>query len=214
MSRGRGEALECGSRTPKLSLPSSYGSAFCLLLILVLAACRPQQKMADQPKYDPLEASTFFSDGFASRPRVPGTIPYQGWKSDSVLHTGKSAGVLVDQIPLDISDDFMKRGEERFSIYCSMCHGRGGYGDGMIVQRGYRRPTSFHTADLRTKKDGHIFDVITNGYGAMPKYGPMIPVQDRWAIVAHVRALQFSQNAVLGDLTSAEQSRFSGGGKK
>jgi len=170
--------------------------------------------MADQPKYDPLEASSFFPDGMAARPRVEGTIPYQGWKRDTVLYTGKQAGQPIDGFPMPVTDVFLARGGDRFNIYCSMCHGLAGYGDGMIVQRGYRRPPSFHTDLLRSQKNGYLFDVITNGFGAMPAYGTMIPAEDRWAIVAYVKALQLSQNATLAEVPPAEQAQLTSGGQK
>lgn len=172
-------------------------------LFVALSSVACDQQMANQPSYEPLEASKFFADGQSSRPLVEGTIPRGGLREDLHLYTGKMNGTLVNSLPMQLDDKVMKRGQERFNIYCSMCHGKSGYGDGMVVRRGYKRPTSFHTDRLRTERLGHFFDVITNGYGSMPAYGSMIPAEDRWAIVAYVRALQMSQNSGGTAATSA-----------
>jgi len=177
----------------------------------MLVACRPPQKMADQPKYDPYMASNFFPDGMSARPTVPGTVARGHLHEDSFLNTGKVNGAVVEGYPFPVTEEVVTRGRERFDIYCSECHGRVGRGDGMIVRRGYRRPPSFHTRLLRSQPSGHFFDVMTNGFGAMPQYGTMIPVNDRWAITAYIRALQLSQNATLADVPQAEQSKLSGG---
>lgn len=100
----------------------------------------------------------------------------------------------IDEFPFAVTLEDLNRGEERFGIYCAMCHGATGYGDGMIVRRGFRRPPSFHDDRLRGETVGHFFDVITNGWGAMPDYAQLIPVEDRWKIIAYIRALQLSQN--------------------
>jgi mono/diheme cytochrome c family protein len=169
---------------------------------LVLLGCR--QKMANQPRYDPLEASDFFSDGMASRPRVPGTVARGELVVNEFFMTGKSGGQLVDGFPIPVTAAVVDRGNDRFDVYCSPCHGKLGDGAGMIPSRGYRRPPSFHTAALREKPTGHYFDVMTNGFGAMPKYGPIIPPQDRWAIIAYLRALQLSQNATVADVPAGK----------
>jgi mono/diheme cytochrome c family protein len=170
-------------------------SAFCLL---PFAACR--QKMANQPRYDPLETSDFFADGMSARPRVAETVARGELSTDPFFDTGKINGTVADGFPVPVSRELVDRGHQRFDIYCSECHGRLGDGNGMIPARGYRRPPSFHTQTLRTATTGHLFDVMTNGFGAMPPYGSMIPPQDRWAIVAYIRALQISQNATVGDV--------------
>jgi mono/diheme cytochrome c family protein len=151
--------------------------------------------MYDQPRYEPLEKSDFFNDGRASRPLVAGTVQYQGPPADDALHTGKSNGQLTTEFPLTVTPALLERGQERFNIYCSVCHGRTGAGDGMIVQRGYRQPPTFHSDRLRGVPVGHFFDVMTNGFGAMPSYSLQVPVEDRWAIAAYIRALQLSQHA-------------------
>ena len=170
-----------------------------LALALVLTgACR--QKMANQARYDPLEASDFFADGMASRPRLANTVARGELSNDPYYETGLVNGQPGDGFPFPVTEAVMNRGQERFDIYCSECHGRLGDGNGMIPSRGYRRPPSFHTLTLRTAKSGHFFDVMTNGFGAMPPYKTMIPAQDRWAIVAYIRALQFAQNATMNDV--------------
>lgn len=146
--------------------------------------------MRFQPRVDPLEASLFFEDGQSARPPVDGTVP----RAEEPRPSTRRADLL--------------RGRERYGIYCLPCHGVAGYGDGMIVQRGFRTPPSFHDDRLRRAPDRHLFDVITLGFGAMPPYAPQIPVQDRWRIVGYVRALQRSQNARLKDVAPEERERL------
>ncbi|MDQ3281990.1 MAG: cytochrome c [Acidobacteriota bacterium] len=177
-----------------------------LLALLTSGACR--QKMANQPRYDPLEPSDFFTDGMSARPRVAGTVARGEISNDPFFDTGKVNGAVADGFPFPVTMDVINRGHERFDIYCSECHSRVGDGNGMIPSRGYRRPPSFHTATLRTAPTGHFFDVMTNGFGAMPPYGTMIPPRDRWAIVAYIRALQLSQNATVNDVPSADRARL------
>jgi len=180
------------------------------LVVALIAGCR--QKMANQPRYDPLEASDFFSDGMASRPRVLGTVARGELVVNEFFVTGKSGGQLADGFPIPVTAAVVERGNDRFDVYCSPCHGKLGDGMGMIPSRGYRRPPSFHTAAMREKPTGHYFDVMTNGFGAMPKYGPIIPPQDRWAIVAYLRALQLSQNATVADVPGDQRGALSGAG--
>ncbi len=177
-----------------------------LFAILALGACR--QKMANQARYDPLEASDFFADGMASRPRVPGTVARGEISDNPFFDTGKINGQDADGYPMLVTLEVINRGHERFNIYCAQCHGRAGDGNGMIPSRGYRRPPSFHTQTLRTAVSGHFFDVMTNGFGAMPPYGKMIPPQDRWAIVAYIRALQLSQNATVADVPANKRAEL------
>ncbi|HVT03539.1 MAG TPA: cytochrome c [Thermoanaerobaculia bacterium] len=178
---------------------------------ILLAGCRPPQKMGDQPKYDPYMASDFFPDGQSARPAIAGTVARGYLHEDSFLNTGKVNGAVAEGYPFPVTEEVVTRGRQRFDIYCSECHGRVGRGDGMIVRRGYRRPPSFHTKLLRSQPSGHFFDVMTNGFGAMPQYGTMIPVNDRWAITAYVRALQMSQNAVLDDVPPSQRGGLQGG---
>ena len=167
---------------------------FCVALM----AC--QQRMADQPRYKPLAKSEFFGDDRSARPLVEGTVARGELKTDEHFYTGKVNGKLVDTFPFSITEKVLRRGEERFNIYCSPCHDRIGTGQGMIVKRGYQPPPSYHSERLRTAPVGYFFDVITRGFGRMPDYAQQVPPNDRWAIIAYIRALQLSQNAKLGDV--------------
>ncbi len=178
-----------------------------MTIALLLGGCR--QQMADQAKYDPYEPSDFFADGMSARPRIAGTVARGESGLDPYLMTGKVGKEHGDGFPFPVTAEVMNRGHERFDIYCSECHGRLGDGNGMIPSRGYRRPPSFHTPTLRGVKTGHFVDVMTNGFGAMPPYRTMIPVRDRWAIVAYIRALQASQNATINDVPPAERASLS-----
>lgn len=164
--------------------------------------------MHDQPRYEPLEASTFFKDGRASRPQVPGTVARGQLKIDGLLYSGKIAGKPVDAFPFPITKDILARGQERYNIFCAPCHARIGDGAGMIVQRGMRQPPSFHIQRLREAPAGYYFDVITNGFGAMYSYADRVAVNDRWAIVAYIRALQLSQNAALEDVPASQRQQL------
>jgi mono/diheme cytochrome c family protein len=169
-----------------------------LPLLLLSSGCR--QDMHDQPKYKPYRASDFFGDGRSARPLPEGTVARGRLKEDVHLHTGRVNGQLADTFPFAITEASLARGRERYGIYCTPCHGLAGYGDGMVVARGYRKASSFHVDRLRAEPPGYFYDVIANGFGAMPSYAAQIPVDDRWAIVAYVRALQLSQHATLQDV--------------
>jgi len=166
------------------------------LLGFLGAGCR--QDMHDQPKLEPLEESNFFADGRASRPQVAGTVARGELRLDPHLYDGE----LAETFPFEITEDVLRRGRERYDIFCSVCHDRAGYGEGMAVKRGMKRPPSLHIERLRESPPGYFFDVITNGFGAMYDLSDRIDYSDRWAIVAYVRALQLSQNASLSDLTA------------
>lgn len=185
---------------------NKFGIGVLVIGVCLLAgACR--QDMQDQPKMKPYRGSSFFGDGLSSRPPVQGTIPRGFLRSDTEFYTGKRSAPSaspaptdanaypddVDTFPFPITKETVVRGRERYEIFCSVCHGMTGYGDGMVVRRGFRRAASFHDDRLRQAPVGHFFDAITNGWGAMPSYAEQIPVQDRWAIIAYVRALQLSQ---------------------
>jgi len=187
--------------------PRQIVSALAAASFLVLAAaCR--QDMHDQPKYVPLRQSSFFGDERSARPLVPGTVARGHLHDDTLLYTGKINGADATVFPLVADARVMARGQERFDIYCSPCHGRTGQGDGMVVRRGFRRPPSFHEDRLRNAPIGHLFDVITNGFGAMPDYATQIRAEDRWAIVAYVRALQLSEHATLADVPADKRSEL------
>ena len=166
--------------------------------IVFVAGCR--QDMHDGPRYEAFEASTTFADGRASRNAPAGTVA-RGWlREDEALYTGKVNGQAVDEFPFAIGAAELARGQQRFNIYCTPCHGRLGDGNGMVVQRGLRQAASYHQDRLREEKVGYFYDVITNGFGAMQGYAEQIPVRDRWLIVAYVRTLQLSQHASLEDV--------------
>lgn len=171
---------------------------------LGLAACR--QDMHDAPRYKPLRASDFFADGRSARNLPAGTVA-RGWlREDDALYTGKVNGQLVDEFPFPIGRAELERGQNRFNIYCTPCHGRLGDGNGMVVQRGLRQAASYHNDRLRAEKVGYFFDVVTNGFGAMQGYAEQVPVRDRWLIVAYVRALQLSQHATLNDVPADKRA--------
>ena len=174
---------------------------------LVVASCLItgcRQDMHNQPKYRPLRATTFFADGSSARPLVEGTIARGTLQEDAAFFTGKVGNVAVKELPFAVDEHVLDRGQERFNIYCTPCHDATGSGRGMVVQRGYRQPTSFHEERLRIADAGYFFDVMTNGFGAMPDYRAQIAPRDRWAIVAYIRALQLSQHASKADIPGGD----------
>jgi mono/diheme cytochrome c family protein len=179
--------------------PNLKLGAVVLALAASGVACR--QDMHDQPKFIPLRPSGFFDDGRSARPLTEGTVARGHLNDDAAFYTGKGPdGKPLDTFPFPVTKEVIVRGQDRFNIYCAPCHDRTGYGSGMIVRRGYRRPPSYHSGKIRELSNGFIFDVITNGFGAMADYAAQIPPRDRWAIVAYVRALQLSQNATMNDV--------------
>lgn len=175
-------------------------------LVVSLTACR--RDMQDQPKYKPLQKSEFFADGRSARPVPANTVAWDELNDTDPEHTGEANGVFLDTIPLPVNEALLRRGQQRFDIFCSPCHGRTGDGNGMVAQRGFRIPANLHTDRLRQVPPGYIFEVITNGYGAMPEHRDQIPVADRWAIVAYVRALQLSRNASISDVPGEAVNRL------
>jgi mono/diheme cytochrome c family protein len=177
-----------------------------VLLAFGVAGCR--QDMHDAPRYEAYEASSSFADGRSARAAPTGTVP-RGWlREDDALYTGKVNGELVDTVPFAIGHDELKRGQERFNIYCSPCHGRLGDGNGMVVQRGLRQAASYHNDRLRQERIGYFFDVITNGFGAMQGYAEQVPVRDRWLIASYIRVLQYSQNAPAADVPADRRAEL------
>jgi hypothetical protein len=164
--------------------------------------------MHDQPRFEPLEASPLFEDGRSARPYMRGTIPRGGLRQDDHFYTGRIDGELAETLPFELTRERLERGRERYDIFCSPCHGGLGNGEGMIVQRGFRRPPSFHEDRLREIPIGHFYDVISNGFGTMMDYSSRVKPEDRWAIAAYIRALQLSQNAALDDVPPAERQRL------
>jgi len=181
------------------------GSVGLVLVVLFAAGCR--QDMHDQPKYKPLRESDFFADKRASRPFVAGTVARGTLREDAHFYTGKlESGAFADRLPMPATDRLVARGRVQFETFCAPCHGRTGAGNGMIVQRGFKRPSSYHIPRLRLMPVGYLFDVITSGFGAMSDYAAQIPVEDRWAIVAYVRALQLSQYAPLESVPEGKRA--------
>jgi len=180
-------------------------------LAVVCAGCR--QDMHVQPRYNPYDPTDFFEDGQSARLPVEGTVPRGDLMlgPNELLYTGKLDGKPAEVFPFPASKEILDRGRERFNIYCSPCHGFSGDGDGMIVQRGFRRPPSLHEDRMRTAPAGHFFDVITNGQGVMYPYGYRIAPRDRWAIVYYIRALQLSRQASISDLPDQDQKKLQGG---
>lgn len=196
-----------------LSLRGLLIGAFCLFSI----GCGVRFDMQDQPRYKTYKKSDFFADGRGSRDRVEGTVARGQLNDNKAFYTGKienpdmsvqvqtttnAAGNTIvtsfpndiDEFPIPVTKELVERGQERYNIYCIVCHGPVGSGDGMIVRRGFSPPPTYHDDRLRNAPVGHFFDVITNGWGKMGSYGYSIQPADRWAIVAYIRALQVSQS--------------------
>jgi mono/diheme cytochrome c family protein len=157
------------------------------------------------PKLEPLVHTEFFPNGMASRPMVEGTVARGELQADTYFYTGMAGGQPGNEMPFPATLEVLQRGHQRFNIYCSPCHSEMGDGNGIVVQRGFRRPPSFHTDRLRQAPLGHFFDVMTHGFGAMPDYAAQVPTADRWAIAAYIRALQLSQSATHGDVPAGQQ---------
>jgi mono/diheme cytochrome c family protein len=184
-----------------------------VLSAAALAACR--QDMHDQPKYIPLRPSSFFSDGRSARPIPENTIARGHLDEDRAFYTGRDAsGKLVTEFPIPVTKELLLRGQDRFNVYCTPCHDQTGSGNGMVPQRGFRHPPSYHTDRLRQMPVGHFFDVITNGLGAMQDYSAQVQPKDRWAIAAYIRVLQLSQTATINDVPDAARAQLAQGGGK
>ena len=173
------------------------------ILFLCLTGC--QQEMAKQPRYETLDKSEFFDDQRAARPLVEGTVARGFLREDEHLYRGLVDGKPADIFPFPIDKAALLRGQERYNIFCAPCHDQIGTGQGMIVRRGLRAPVSFHIDRLRETSAGTFFEHMTKGFGVMPDYAQQISPEDRWAIVAYIRALQLSQNARLSDLPESER---------
>lgn len=189
-------------------------SRAALLWVMLLLACLigipACGNMRDQPRGKPFRPSPLFADGTSARPILPGTVARGHLRLDAHLYTGKVNGALVDTFPIPITRRVLVRGQERFNIFCAPCHSRLGDGKGMIVRRGFSPPPSFHIDRLRKAPVGHFFEVITRGYGAMYTYASRVPPEERWAIIAYMRALQLSQNVRMEELSPEERQQFQG----
>jgi mono/diheme cytochrome c family protein len=176
-----------------------------VLCLLVVTGCR--QQMAETGREKPLDQSLVFEDRRLARPLVQGTVARGQLKADAAFTTGKVGDKLVEQLPVPLSKDLLTRGRERYEIFCTPCHGRVGTGEGAVTQRGLRPPPSYHIQRLQEAPIGHFFDVMTNGFGVMPDYAAQVPVPDRWAIAAYIRALQLSQHAPVGALAPDDRAK-------
>jgi hypothetical protein len=175
---------------------------------LTLASCRSDMHV--QPRYNPLDGSKFFDDGRSARPAVPDTVARGHLRIDDHLYQGIVNGKEAETFPFPITRAVLERGRERYNIYCTPCHGLTGEGRGMIVQRGFPQPPSYHTDRLREAPPGHFYNVITNGFGAMYSHAARIAPEDRWAIAAYIRVLQLSQHAAVTDVPEGERSKLAG----
>jgi Cytochrome C oxidase, cbb3-type, subunit III len=175
-------------------------------LALWLAGCR--MDMHEQPKYLPYQPTTFFDDGRSERPVVPGTVARGQLRLDELLYTGKENGALSNKFPFPITRQDLERGRQRYNIYCTPCHDYTGSGQGMIVQRGFPSPPSYHIDRLRQAPVGHFFDVMTDGYGSMYSYASRIEPEDRWRIAAYIRVLQLSEHSTVQDVPESERQKL------
>jgi mono/diheme cytochrome c family protein len=173
--------------------------------LMLVAGCR--QDMHNQPKYKPLRPSTLFADGSSARPLVEGTIARGALREDEAFFTGKTGNAPVRELPFAVDDAVLTRGQERYNIYCTPCHDATGTGRGMVVQRGFKQPPSLHDERLRNIEAGYFFEVMTNGFGAMPDYREQLTPRDRWTVVAYIRALQLSQHAAAADVPGGDPTK-------
>jgi mono/diheme cytochrome c family protein len=164
--------------------------------------------MHNQPRYKPLAASEFFADHRSARQPVEGTIARGHLRIDEARYTGKVNGEDIDQFPIPIAKADIERGQGRFNVYCTPCHGRLGDGNGMVVLRGFRQPPSYYSDKLMRAPVGHFFDVMTNGFGAMPSYASRVEPDDRWRVAAYIRALQLSESAKLSDVPADQRQNL------
>jgi mono/diheme cytochrome c family protein len=176
------------------------------LVVALAAACR--QDMHDQPKMKPLRESSMFADGRSARPFVVGTVARGTLREDQAFFAGRTEAGFVAEVPVKVTPELLRRGRERFEIFCAPCHGRTGGGDGMVVQRGFKTPPSYHSDRLRGLPVGYLYDVATRGFGAMAGYAEQVPPADRWAIVAYIRVLQYSQHAPVADVPVADRNEL------
>jgi mono/diheme cytochrome c family protein len=171
---------------------------------LSLVACR--QDMHNQPRYKPLAGTDFWGDGRSARPVIEGTVARGHMRLNDARFTGMVNGTEVDAFPFPITRADLARGQERFDIYCTPCHGYVGDGHGMVVQRGFKSPPSYYSDRLLKAPLGHYFDVVTNGFGAMPSYASRVAVDDRWRIIAYIKALQYSESAPVSDVPAGKRA--------
>ena len=187
----------CGPSHGFLAVTAAFALAFT-------AGCRLD--MHEQPRQNPLSRSDFYADQRSERPPVEGTVARDELHDDTYFYTGKVGNNPGENMPFPVTREVLERGRERFNIFCAPCHSRVGDGNGMVPSRGFaRKPPSYHIPRLQKAPVGYFFDVITNGFGIMPDYASQIPPQDRWDIVAYIRALQLSQNATMADVPAGQK---------
>jgi len=190
--------------TGRASAPVPAWILPALLLLALASACRLDMHV--QPRQNPLSRSDFFADQRSARAPVEGTVARGQLRDDTYFYTGKIGNNPGDVMPFPVTKEVLERGRERFNIFCAPCHSRLGDGNGFVPSRGFaRKPPSYHIARLQKAPLGYFFDVITNGFGIMPDYASQIPPEDRWKIVAYVRALQLSQNATMADVPTGQR---------
>lgn len=184
-------------------------------LLLLGSSCELRKKMYDQPKFESYEITQFFNDSRSARPTIEGTVARGQLKENEPFYTGRDAeGNFLKDLPepLELTQALLDRGQERFDIHCSVCHGYSGYGDGFVVRRGYKQPTSYHDPRLRESDLGYFYSVISQGFGMMASYSYQVKPEDRWAIAAYIRALQLSQQAPAEAIAAATATGEEGGG--
>jgi len=194
--------------------PLALRATLVLGAMALIVTCGCRQEMYDQPRYEPLERSGFYTDTRGSRPLVEGTVARGTLDAAAVTLPpagAPGATALATALPVPLTRSLVARGRERFEIFCTPCHDRTGSGQGMVVRRGYRPPPSLHIDRLRDAPIGHLYDVMTRGLGAMPDYAQQIPPADRWAIAAYVKALQLSQRAPVDELPAGDRARLESG---
>ena len=196
-----------GTASPGCPVKRSSTALSCAVLLLLLAlttACRLDMQV--MPRQNPLSRSDFYTDQRSARPLVEGTVARGQLHADTYFYTGKIGDNPGDVMPFPVTKEVLARGQERFNIFCAPCHSRVGDGNGFVPSRGFsKKPPSFHTVRLEKAPVGYFFDVITNGFGIMYDYSSQIPPQDRWDIIAYIRALQLSQNATMADVPTGQQ---------
>jgi Cytochrome C oxidase, cbb3-type, subunit III len=176
--------------------------------IFVLAGCdNLHQDMGNQPKNKPLSPSDFFADGRSERAPVENTVARGALDNDELMVAKES-----NNFPMPVNEALLERGEDRYKIFCTPCHGLQGDGNGMVAMRGMKHPPSYHIDRLRQSPNGYYYDVITNGFGQMYSYSAQIPPRDRWAIIAYLRALQLSRNAHVAELPADVREKLNSGG--
>ena len=174
-------------------------------MTMFLVGCSFRLDMHVQPKIKPLRENDFWGDQRGSRPLVDGTVARGELREDTYFYTGKNGDQEGTVMPFPVTKEVMERGQQRFNIYCTPCHGYVGDGNGIVVQRGFQRPPSYHEPRLVNAPIGHFYDVISHGYGKMPDYAAQVAPRDRWAIAAYIRALQLSQHAPVADVPAGTQ---------